>query len=199
MIPDDDYYLVLGVSRLASPAAIRARYRDLARTLHPDVAGAQSTAAFQKIAGAYAVLADPVARRRHDAALARSQARPAVRETRSPGAAWRREAVSRRAELMDVEWPQALAVEVILTPDEAARGVEVPIAVPRAEPCHECAGTGGVWLFECGLCGGQRVVLTEEIVGVRIPPLRRPSAILEVVLHGLGIPSFSLRLHARIG
>jgi DnaJ-class molecular chaperone len=62
MVPKN-YYLILGVSQSESPAGIRARYRDLVRTLHPDVAGSQSTIAFQKVAEAYAVLADPLARR----------------------------------------------------------------------------------------------------------------------------------------
>jgi len=49
MVPKN-YYLILGVSQSESPAGIRARYRDLVRTLHPDVAGSQSTTAFQKVA-----------------------------------------------------------------------------------------------------------------------------------------------------
>jgi curved DNA-binding protein CbpA len=64
-----NYYLILGESQSESPAGIRTRYRDLARILHPDVAGEQSTVDFQKVAEAYVVLADPQARR-HDAELA---------------------------------------------------------------------------------------------------------------------------------
>jgi hypothetical protein len=48
-----DYYLILGVSRSESPSGIRARYRDLVRTLHPDVAGARSFECFPEIAEAY--------------------------------------------------------------------------------------------------------------------------------------------------
>jgi DnaJ-class molecular chaperone len=44
-----NYYLILGVSRSESLAGIRARYRDLVRTLHPDVAGAQSAGAFREV------------------------------------------------------------------------------------------------------------------------------------------------------
>jgi DnaJ-class molecular chaperone len=67
-----NYYLILGVGRSESPAGIRARYRDLVRTLHPDVAGAESTGAFREVTEAYEVLADPVARRRHNTELAAS-------------------------------------------------------------------------------------------------------------------------------
>ena len=66
-----DYYLILGVARSESPGGIRARYRDLVRTLHPDVAGAESAAAFRTVTEAYEVLADPAARRRHNRELAR--------------------------------------------------------------------------------------------------------------------------------
>jgi hemerythrin-like domain-containing protein len=47
MVPQD-YYVILGVSRSESPSGIRARSRDLVRTLHPDVAGARSTSAFHR-------------------------------------------------------------------------------------------------------------------------------------------------------
>ena len=80
MVPKN-YYLILGVSQSESPAGIRARYRDLVRTLHPDVAGSQSTTAFQKVAEAYAVLADPLARRRHDTELAAWAGRRSVQRT----------------------------------------------------------------------------------------------------------------------
>jgi hypothetical protein len=39
--------------------------------------------------------------------------------------------------LPKTEGPEGLTVEVILTPEEAPRGVEVPIAVPGVESCFE--------------------------------------------------------------
>jgi DnaJ-class molecular chaperone len=217
----ENYYLILGVSQSESPAGIRARYRDLVRILHPDVAGAQSTGAFQKVAEAYAVLADPLARRRHDAQLATWQERAPVRFSVNPSAPWRREPVRLLDEPLAVrpsfdallervfrnftgigvpktEGPEGLTVEVILTPDEAARGVEAPIAVPRVESCFECGGTGRVWLFPCDSCRGQGLIVTERIVRIQVPPLVRPESIIEVPLHGLGIHNLYLRMHVRI-
>ena len=166
----ENYYLILGVSQSESPAGIRARYRDLVRTLHPDVAGAQSTSAFQKIAEAYAVLATPLARRRHDAELATWEGSPPVQGIGDPVAPGRWEPVSLFAEHLAVqpsfdallerlfrnftgivpkaERPEGLTFEVILTPDEAVRGVEVPIAVPRILSCHE-------WRERRELCRGK--------------------------------------------
>jgi DnaJ-class molecular chaperone len=221
MMTPKNYYLILGVSPSESPAGIRARYRDLARTLHPDVAGAQSTSAFQKVAEAYAVLADPRARRHHDMELATWEERLPVQGIDAHIAPWRSEPVSLLAEPLAVrpsfdalverlfrnftgigipkaERPEALTFEVILTADEAVRGVDLPIAVPRVQSCHECGGTGRVWLFACGSCDGQRVIVTEKIVRIQIPPLVRPESVIEVPLHGIGIHNLYLRLHVRI-
>ena len=168
-----DHYAVLGVPRSASPAGIRARYRRLARSLHPDVAGAQSTGAFQEIAEAYRVLGDPIARRRYNEQLAAVERRPVV-------------------EL------EGLDFEVILTPGEAAGGVEVPVGVPRVVRCPECGGQGGLWFLPCLSCGARGLVEREDVVRVRIPPVRRPRTLVEVSLPGPGLRDVRLRLHIRI-
>jgi len=69
-----DPYDVLGVSPGASREEIKAVYRQLARTFHPDVNAAPSAVEhFRAITEAYLVLCDPVRRaacdrrRRHDA------------------------------------------------------------------------------------------------------------------------------------
>ena len=99
---------------------------------------------------------------------------------------------------LKTEGPEGLAVEAILTPEEAARGVEVPIAVPGAESCFECGGSGRVWLFPCASCRGQGLIVTEKIVRVPVPPLVRPESIIEMPLHWLGIHNLNLRLYVRI-
>jgi DnaJ-class molecular chaperone len=218
MVPKD-YYLILGVSRSESPSGIRARYRDLVRTLHPDVAGAHSTSAFQEIAEAYEILADPAARRRHNAELARREGRPSF-EPIEPLAERRRERTSPRAK-SQAGWPfgslverrswtftrsgrstaerlEGLTLEVILTPEEAARGVAVPIGVPGLHRCPDCGGTGHVWRFPCWSCGDQGVIATERIVRITIPPLIRSGLVIEGPLHALGIDNLYLRLHVRI-
>ena len=138
-----DYYLILGVARSESPAGIRARYRDLVRTLHPDVAGAGSTAAFRTVTEAYEVLADPVARRRHNSELA-GEERSFLAAVATPVVPWRAAPVSLLPEPMAVrpsfealaerlvrnftglgvpkaERPEGLTVEVLLTPEIASR------------------------------------------------------------------------------
>ena len=51
-------YVVLGVPRDASPAGIRAAFRDLATCTHPDRAGAESARRSAEIREAYETLAD---------------------------------------------------------------------------------------------------------------------------------------------
>ena len=65
----EDLYAVLGVSREASQAEIRAAYRRLAQTRHPDHPSG-SDAAMVALNLAYSVLGDPERRRRYDAGLA---------------------------------------------------------------------------------------------------------------------------------
>jgi len=67
------YYVILGVSNTESPRGIRAAYRDLAKRLHPDVAGEQSTRAFQEVTEAYDVLSDPARRRDYNNKLRRAE------------------------------------------------------------------------------------------------------------------------------
>jgi molecular chaperone DnaJ len=215
-----DYYLILGVARSESPAGIRARYRDLVRTLHPDVAGIGSTAAFRAVTEAYEVLADPVARRRHNRELA-GEERSSLAAAATPGAPWCAAPVSLLAEptavrpsfeaLVDrvvrnftglgvpkAERPEGLMVEVLLTPHEALRGVEVPLGVPGIHRCLECGGTGRAWLFPCASCEGEGAIATERVIRIPIPAGVRSGSVIEGPLDGLGIYNLYLRLYVRI-
>ena len=74
-MPAVDYYIVLGVARDASSGTIRAVYRALAKTLHPDVGGTPEDAArFAKVAEAYEILSDREKRRAYDDSLLSARA-----------------------------------------------------------------------------------------------------------------------------
>jgi DnaJ-class molecular chaperone len=216
-----DYYLILGVTRSETPAGIRARYRDLARTLHPDVAGAESTPAFRAVTEAYKVLADPAARRRHNSELATREEHLRIQPAPPAVARRRGEAVSLLGEPLAVrpsfeallerlfrnftevgipkaERPEGLTLEVILTPDEAMTGVELPVGVPHIVPCRECGGSGRVWLFPCVSCGEAGVIAGERVIRISIPPRVRSGSVLELPLDGVGIRNLYLRLYVRI-
>ena len=70
-----DFYTVLAVPRNATEEQIRQRFRELARTRHPDrfqgVEKARAEKEFQDITQAFNVLADSERRRKHDIDLVR--------------------------------------------------------------------------------------------------------------------------------
>jgi len=71
------YYMILGVSRHESSQGIRAAYRDLARKLHPDIAGEASTRSFLEVTEAYDVLSDAERRREYNDQLQQAEERAA--------------------------------------------------------------------------------------------------------------------------
>jgi molecular chaperone DnaJ len=211
-----NYYLVLGVPRTESAAGIRSRYRDLARALHPDVAGAHNTRAFQEVTEAYRILANPAARRRHNDELTRTaDAAPVapVADAADPLSVFRApdDAVRLSPDALierlfrnftGIEVPKsersgALTFEVILTPEEAARGGAVSFRVPTVAPCRECRG-GRVRLFPCTGCGGHGVAIAEHAVRVAIPAMVRHGTAMEVPLREVGVQNVYLRLLVRI-
>ncbi len=67
-MPNQDYYKTLGLSRDASPDAVKKAYRRMALETHPDHNPDDSSAEerFKKISEAYAVLSDPGKRAQYD-------------------------------------------------------------------------------------------------------------------------------------
>ncbi|HVV51088.1 MAG TPA: DnaJ domain-containing protein [Polyangia bacterium] len=203
--------------RTESPGGIRSAYRDLARKLHPDVAGEQATHAFQEVTEAYDVLSDPQRRRAYNDELRRAEdghvvpvrvgAPPPRRapvsifdaaEPIRPSAEAMYERLRRNFTGVGVpksERLEALNIEVLLTPEEGGRGCVLPVGVPVFRRCPDCGGSGRDWLFPCLACGQQGIIEEEQVVRIRIPPLARSGAVFEMPLQGLGIHNFWLRLH----
>ena len=192
------YYMILGVSPTESPGGIRSAYRELAKRLHPDVAGQQATRAFQEITEAYDVLSDPQRRRAYNDELRHAEnaevapVRPAP-PARTPGRIFGAAEAIRPSEALD-----GLNIEVVLTPEEGRRGCVLPIGVPVFRRCPECGGSGCGWLFPCLACGQQGTIEDEAMVYVRIPPMARSGSIFEMPLQGLGIHDFYLRLYVSV-
>jgi molecular chaperone DnaJ len=211
------YYMILGVSRTESPGGIRSAYRDLARKLHPDVAGEQATHAFQEVTEAYDVLSDPQRRRAYNDQLRRAEGGDVVPVRASPPPPRRApvsvfsaaESIRPSFEAMydrfrrnftgigvpKSERLEALNIEVLLTPEEARHGCGLPIGIPVFRRCPDCGGSGRDWLFPCLACGQQGTIEQEQVVRVRIPPMTRSGGIVEMPLQGLGVHNFYLRLH----
>ncbi|HVO10019.1 MAG TPA: DnaJ domain-containing protein [Vicinamibacteria bacterium] len=213
-----DCYLVLGVPRDALPAAIRRAYLRLAKALHPDHAGEDGTRSFQELREAYATLSDPRSRRAYDRSLddgrrgeaAVSSSPDAVAEPLSilhadaryrPSREEIRERFSRNFAGVGVPKGEAVAglnVEVVLSRDEAARGLVVPIDAPVFQTCPFCGGSGRDWLFPCLYCGEEGTVERTERLHLRVPARVRAGSVYEIPLDRLGVRNFYLRVHVLV-
>jgi DnaJ-class molecular chaperone len=214
------YYTILGVSSTESETGIRAAYRDLAKRLHPDVAGPQATRSFQELSEAYSVLSDPLRRRDYNDMLDRARdAKIAVRRSppeplvREPAATrGYRQRIRRSFEPMydrflrnfaGISGPKAehlerLDVEVLLTAEEASHGCVVPVVVPVFTCCPQCGGSGQDGAFACAYCHRQGMIENESRFQIQIPPMARSGSMYEVPLQGLGVHDFYLRLHVLV-
>ncbi len=168
-----DYYEVLGIDRRASDQEIKSAYRKLAMQHHPDRNPENKEEAeerFKEITEAYGVLADSQKRAAynqfgHAGVSSTGGWSPDFSSTIfsdfedlfgdffgfggfGRGAHQRRRA-SRGADLRyDLE----------ISLEEAARGLETKIKIPRSETCSDCHGTGakkGSEPVTCPACGGR--------------------------------------------
>jgi molecular chaperone DnaJ len=183
-----DYYEVLGVERDADPAALKKAYRKLALKYHPDRAGSdpQAEASFKEATEAYGVLSDPEKRSRYDAggfAAVDGRGVPfdptvfadfgdlfgAFRDIfgfdpSGFGAGPRRPRVHRGEDLL---------LEMELSFEEAALGLEKEVAVRRLATCSECGGGGarsGTSPVRCPECAGRgQVVMRHGFISVSRP------------------------------
>ena len=159
-----DPYEVLGVGKKATDDEIKKAYRKLARDYHPDRNPGDENAEerFKDVQGAYDTLSDPEKRREHDAGgrfanfggggggfpsdigdifstiFSRGGGPPGQQEIRG----------------------RDLETEVRLSFDQAMRGTEVSVTVPKQATCATCGGSGakpGTAPKVCPRCGGRGI------------------------------------------
>jgi molecular chaperone DnaJ len=185
-----DYYLLLGVPRDASPAAIRAAYRRLAKRYHPDVKSDSSSQDFRDLQVAYETLADAERRRRYD-----EMTDPAKVDSFAP-LSWSFLRSPAVGDLRRPVRPGSLSGEILLSSDEAAAGGVLPLDVPLPTACRACEGTGGVF-FDCAHCGGEGKVERRLPVPLRIPAGVRDGTIFQVSVDDPEVVSLVLTVHIR--
>jgi molecular chaperone DnaJ len=177
-----DYYEVLGVARTANESDIKSAYRKLAMKHHPDRNPGDKAAEdnFKEAAEAYAVLADAEKRGLYD-----RFGHSGVGSAAGGGAAGFDPTIfSEFGDFADIlgnmfgfgdlfggrrrGGPQRgadLRYDLEITFEEAARGTETAIQIPRRENCETCHGTGaapGSSPTVCPQCRGQGQVRFQQ-------------------------------------
>lgn len=215
------HYTILGVPRGETDAGIRAAYLRLVKRLHPDHAGESGAPRFREVQHAYDVLSDPDQRRAYDDQLERK--RPARRRRADPVARrpaaeplvpeeriGRSRSVEHPAVVDDAfRWFLADATplggfdprprtdhdaDVVVSPDLLRLGGDLAVAVPVAEPCPACSGTGIDWPFPCFACGQQGSVIGRRTVRLRVPPGCRPGTVIRLQPRHVGGVTLRVRL-----
>ena len=218
-----NYYLTLGVQTNESVAGIRHAFREHLKRYHPDLLGPARASFFYAIVEAYRTLSHPERRRDYDRGLSpiMSDAKQPIPSSAAGGPvglpqvsfALRsfqvtdvfseavRARISRNltlAKLDDRAFPQALNIDVILSPPEALKGGMLDIAVPSCTPCVRCGGAGRQGLFPCDLCDGEGLREEDENLRVPVPPNVSDGARITVPLRGLGLHNFYLCVRIRV-
>ncbi|MDR2201888.1 MAG: molecular chaperone DnaJ [Clostridiales bacterium] len=197
----ESFYDVLGVPKTAPDDEIRNAYRKLAKKYHPDLNQGDETAAnmFKKINEAYETLSDPQKKAAYDQGFAGSfsgdpgagggagfgagfgaGARPGAGGA-GAGASFFDDFVNMfNGDVKEAGGGGDISLNVTLTFEEAAYGVQKDISVNRFEPCAACRGTGargGTQYAKCNACGGTgKVRFAQETPFGRVVSMKSCSA-----------------------
>lgn len=169
MATTQDFYEVLGVSRTASAEEIKRAYRNLAKKYHPDINKAPEAAEkFKQINEAYETLSDEGKRRQYDRYGPEGPGMDAGfgGGFGGPGAGFTDiftvfdemlGGMGTRRGPQTVVRGDDLRLDLELTLEEVATGVEKTIKLQRMELCDSCKGSGakpGTGADTCPQCHG---------------------------------------------
>lgn len=165
-----DYYEVLGVSRDSSPEEIKKAYRKLARQYHPDANQEDKSAAekFKEASEAYEILGNEEKREAYDRF---GHAAADGHNGFGGGFSGGDFGGGGLGDIFDMffggsggtrqrrgpEQGADLRVDMEITFEEAASGLEKDLKIPRTEECGTCGGNGtapGTSKKNCNVCRG---------------------------------------------
>jgi molecular chaperone DnaJ len=171
-----DYYEVLGVPKGADKDQIKDAYRKLAMQFHPDRnKSPEAEEKFKEISEAYAVLSDDQKRQQYDSLGHSGFDQRYTEEDIFRGADFNSVFRDSGFDFGDifrqifgggfgggygerVNRGQDLLYDLNITLEEAAKGTEKEIEIPRTEKCDVCGGSGaapGSQARTCPRCNGQ--------------------------------------------
>jgi len=171
----EDYYSLLGVSRGASEAELKKAYKKLAMKYHPDrnQGDKSAEAKFKEVSEAYEVLTDQNKRQAYDQYGHEGLDQRFGQNGGFQGGSFndifgdvfgdifgggsRSQSQPRRGS--DLEYRIEISLE------DAIKGKEVKISIPRKINCKSCKGTGaksGTAMKTCGHCNGQGQVRVSQ-------------------------------------
>ncbi len=168
-----DYYEILGVDRSASDQELKSAYRKLAMQYHPDRnpdSKQESEEKFKEITEAYGVLADAQKRAAYD-----RYGHAGINGTAGWNPDFSSTIFSDFEDLLGdffgfggfgrgardrgrASQGSNLQYNMDISLEEAAKGLEAKIKIPRSETCDSCRGSGakkGTQPVTCSACGGR--------------------------------------------
>ena len=176
-MPSSDYYEILGVSKDASDAEIKKKYKKLAMKYHPDRnSGDEETKKnneekFKDISKAYTVLSDSDKRKKYD--MFGEEGMQGMSEGPSPfdvfGSMFGNmggmggmggmfgNSRQRQPDNSKKSSPDAMA-SLSVSLQDAYRGIEIEKSLPRIEKCDQCQGKGTDkpdGIQNCRICDGK--------------------------------------------
>lgn len=210
-----DYYFILQVDSKASQEEIRKAHRRLVLRYHPDMSGEPDAAKFREVQEAYEILGDEEKRKAYNHERKTFEQRRRASEDLVYGRPVRLfedfgTIVPGLDEIFDhirrnffglsrkVEPVRDLHVEVILDPEEAALGGDLPLEVPLYLRCPRCGGSGGDFPFLCSICRGEGWQWAPRKVTIQIPPGVRDGSLFRFGLGHFGIHNLHLDVTIRV-
>lgn len=202
-----NYYAILGVAPDASLEEIKKAYRELVRRFHPDMGESADIERFLEVQEAFEVLSskekrEAYDRRRQEVEQHRRQRWEGhVHEILSDFEFLRQRLfshpISENIFSSRPRVPSNLAVEVVLTPEEARSRGHLTLDVPVFYPCPYCAGSGVDFPFHCIHCGGSGKLQRTFPVSIRIPEIQGSQQSFKLNMETFGI-SGELTIHFKI-
>ncbi len=220
------YFAILGITSMATADEVRAAYRRLAKTYHPDrYHGGSDT--FRQIQEAYNVLGNAERRRHYERQIRKATTIkpsqpypgpepliPRPRSTQPEAIAPMRSSQpfgSTSDALFDRIWSnyaslisprfgrlRTLTMEVPLTRMQARLGGTINISVPVAARCPSCQGHGHIGVYECRRCAGEGAISGEMPIAISLPPDIPDNYDVMIPLDRYGITSHQLSLVFKI-